>query len=289
MSPIGKLFVVINVALAAVIFGVTASFLANNDDYRFQLEQAERDNAAAVSELNDEIAGLNERLAVAERTRAQATTEKNDLEVANQGLRDDLAAANERADGLQSTLDEYNSRLGSLTASLESMNEQAQAANEARVAAVEASNEAQTRAAEAVANAANAEDRANDLADQLADTRRQLTATIDDVQRLDTLLTTAEKVTGQTRSDWGDAAPPISGSVLAVADSEAGTLIQINRGSNDDVKPGYTFDVFNVRTGEYKGRAVVELVHASTSTARVTTAGTAGTSITQGDSAKTIL
>ena len=89
MSPIGRIFVVLNIVLAAVIFGVAASFLAKNDNYRFRYEEAVRDKDKTTADLEAERDAINEQRQAAERLRDQTITEKTQLENQKAALEDD--------------------------------------------------------------------------------------------------------------------------------------------------------------------------------------------------------
>lgn len=288
MSPIGRIFVVLNIVLAAVIFGVTASFLAKNDNYRYRLEEATRDFDKTKAELEAERTEIADARDAAERLRDQTITEKNQLDTQKKALEDEIASLNTQKQQLQASVDQYNEKLSNLTASVETISSSADNANEARVAAIEARTQAEQSASEAIAAKADAEDRANSLMADLEDVRRQLTAARNELQQSETTVATLLDLSGLTLADVGRTAPPIDGAITNVAESENQTIVQINRGSNDQVKNGYTFHIFNTATGEYKGEAVVEYTHSSTCTA-VVTLKDASTTIMQGDRVATLL
>ena len=65
--------------------------------------------------------------------------------------------------------------------------------------------------------------------------------------------------------------PELAGRVTAVDGSHGTTVVVINLGKNDGVKPGHTFDVY--AGGVYKGKIYVETVNASQSAATIQMAG----------------
>ncbi|MEL6716579.1 MAG: hypothetical protein AAFP86_22565, partial [Planctomycetota bacterium] len=160
--------------------------------------------------------------------------------------------------------------------------------NEARLAAVEKANEETRKAEQAIAAQAAAEDRANALEKQLADARAESASLASQLQQTDAALDIAVAQLGTSRQDIGMAAPPISGAVTSVTDLNGTPIIQINKGALDQVKVGYKFEIYNTATNEYKGQAIVELLHPNTCTAVVTLKSDT-TAVMQGDKAATVL
>ena len=104
-------------------------------------------------------------------------------------------------------------------------------------------------------------------------------------QSLQTSLDTLVANTGADPADFLPM-PKIDGSVLGVETSVAPGLVAINAGSNQGVKRGFTFEVFD--GGTYKGQVRVEFVHADMCSGLITRT-VQGQSIRQGDGATTRL
>jgi hypothetical protein len=171
--------------------------------------------------------------------------------------------------------------LGDLTNQVGDMNSRVEQANNDRVAAVEAKRDAEAAADQANQARAAAERERDDLATQLADTERALTTMSAQAQDLDTTLKMVVAATGYNL-DGAAAVPQIDGAVLQYYSDLK--LVHINRGTNDQVKRGFVFDIFS--GGVYKGQARVEVVNPGTCTAVVLNS-VDGTQIMQGDRVST--
>ena len=82
------------------------------------------------------------------------------------------------------------------------------------------------------------------------------------------------------------AQPDIAGAVISVKNDPAPGLVAINKGANDGVLRGTTFEIFQGKV--YKGQVRVEFVHPTFSSA-VIVRTTDGSTISQGDNAVTNL
>lgn len=282
MSPIGRIFVVINLVLAGLFLGSAATSLASAQKYRTTAETEVANRVALKAELEEQIGSLEAKSLAAETLRNTIKTEKDALETQKLALEQDIKALSDEKNQLSAGFSGFDSRLGDLATQLENQSSQVEQANTERMAAAEARRTAEDERSAAVDAAAAAEDMANDLKAQVADLTKSLAMTRNELQSTETLLSTAMSVANLTLDDIGGAAPKIEGAVLQVASDL--NLVHINRGSNDQVKKGYEFDIYS--SGVYKGRAKVELVNATTCTALITVS-VDGTTISQGDIAST--
>ncbi len=80
--------------------------------------------------------------------------------------------------------------------------------------------------------------------------------------------------------------PSINGTIVTVSNETSPGWVAINRGSDQGVKRGFTFDVY--KGGTYKGRVLVETVEADMCVARIDMTAT-GSTIATGDNAATKL
>ena len=284
MSPIGRIFVVINLVLAAVFLGSGAAFLASGERYRTDFEKEIVAKAKMKEDLDSQIGELEAQKSAAERMREEMRNAKAQLETQKEALDADIAAKTDELNQLKAQVANWGSQVEGLSGQIETAVANAEAASEARVAAVDARNEAQNEAADAVRARAAAEDQINQLEAEIASLRTDLTATRGQLQSTETQLATAMQVAGLTIDDIGAAAPPINGAVLGVDAVGGATIVHINRGSNDNVKQGYVFEIYS--SGTYKGQARVEIVHGGSCSARMITARE-GTAVAQGDRAST--
>ena len=285
MSPIGRIFIVLNLILSAAFLGWASNALATVEDYKGQLEQASTDHAAALKEKDDEISALN--------------VANNDLSEAQRRFRTERDSAQGNADSLQTQLDEEKRRndkleanLAEIQATLGDYNATITQLSGEKDRAIERAHEAENERDDAVTSSQaaemakrDAEEAAQQAQTRIADLEVERTRLTDDVASLNTRLQVLVDQTGVDVSEIM-VQPQIEGAVLDVRMDLAPGLVMLNVGASHDVKRGYTFEIY--RGGQYKGQVRVENVQDNISSA-IITRSVPGTSIAQGDRAATQL
>lgn len=284
MSPIGRIFVVINLVLAAVFLGVAASFLASQDHFRSDYEQEVVAKSKMQADLDKKIAAAKAELAEATRQREDMRNLKAQLESQNNALEQEIASKTDSLSEKETLISGFKSNVGDLAKSFESATESASAANDARAAAIEARVAAENAMMAAEKGKADAEDQVNMLTDKVASLEAEITATRGQLQMTATQLTVAKVKYGISDAELGAAAPLIDGAVLGVTMVGGSKIVQLNVGSQDQVAVGHVFEIYNGST--YKGQARVEIVHDGTCTARMI-AVKSGVEVMQSDRAST--
>ena len=97
MSPIGRVFIVLNLILASVFVWAAGDFLKNQNNWKEKFTEAEAQNSEQVAKLNRQIDGLE--------------TERNNIDNAKTTFEQQLAAAKNQIQSLQ----DDNKRLSELT------------------------------------------------------------------------------------------------------------------------------------------------------------------------------
>lgn len=258
MSTIGKFFVVLNLALAALFVGASASLIAEAESYRTQYEEAVETHATEISDLEAESADWQSKYndAIAENQRL--LQQKGQLEADKSALEESLATERqtnteltERLQGiegkladLEGTNREQTNRIAELTRQNETLRSERDDALDERDAALAQA----TQATEAMQLA---QGEASDLALALA---RETERAEEAEAQLDALVT----YTGVDPATINNQ-PQLEGLVLSTEKANDTTYVVINIGKNSGVKVGYTFDVYNGAT--YKGRIKVQTVN----------------------------
>lgn len=264
MSPIGKLFVVLNLVFSLVILGVLGAILTKSEEYRTKYEdvQKELDTEKASweqerSDLSAEIeghkrdkVGLQEKINNLEVAGSNLKSDNESLRVDNQQLRDDVSKLQADYQKFTSSLTEvqtHNKDLASENADL--INQRNEAAN-ARRAAEEA--------------AARLEAQVSSLTSQVEQLKRQ----IDDIAAMNSDLEAQIEAAVQLGFDIAKvrAAPQIDG-VIQNVNRELG-LVVLSVGADDGVQRGTTFEVYSLGEG-YKGKVVVDDVYPDNAAARI--------------------
>ena len=281
MSPIARIFSILNLVLAASFLAWASTTLAHSQDYKRQYEKEVAAHESTTTEMNDQISEITA-------SRDQARTE-----AASHLVERDTAT--ERADRLDGDLDQVRSDLSDsqsntqrLTNSVDAIqenNRQLQGdkdrAVESRHEAERAKESAEESQQEAESNLVDAQSEIEALNNTVSDKDTEIVALNRTISELDTQLTTVVELTGVS-FDQITAQPAINATVVRAIHDISPGIVALNRGSEEGVKVGYTFEIFNA--GEYKGQVRVENVRANMCTALVTTTAP-GTQIGQGDSA----
>ncbi len=276
MSPIGRIFVIINLALSAAFLGFASNNLSAAQKYRGQFDAVTAELASTKTSMQADIDSITADRDAANRMRTEMRNQKEALDAKNTALEQELASATDELNELKSDMGNISSSIGDLSSSLDDMKSQVAQANEARAEAINARRDAENARDAAVAAREKADDRSNGLAADLAQAERDLTATSRSLDDANTTIAMVVEATGIDISR-GVGAPQIDGAVLQYRADQK--LVHINRGTNNKVKRGYIFDIYS--GGIYKGQARVEVVNPDTCTAVVV--ATTGSEIAQGD------
>ena len=285
MSPIGRIFSVLNLILAALFLSWAANNLATSHQYKDKLETAEADAATQKAELETQISDLRTQL---DTKTTEADRFSSELESAKDSERrvrqenDDLKSSNDSLTATNSknasTISDFESHI----AALEAAKDQAKAAQR----------DAESERDDALSTAETATTNANDLSaqnaalnKQIGDMQAEIVALNGRISELGTNLATVIDVTGANVDDIM-AQQLINGSVLQANYDVKPGLIAINVGKDSGVTRGYTFQIYN--GSQYKGEARVENVRDDMCTALILTT-VKGQKIQQGDRATTRL
>ncbi|MCA8979355.1 MAG: hypothetical protein H6831_04410 [Planctomycetes bacterium] len=285
MSPIGRIFSVLNLVLAALFLSWASMALSKADSFRIKYEEEVGARAADVERLEGEKSA-----ALAAKTSAESRASSLNDQLEN--AKNDAARLTREVEAKDQANDVMQADLGRISNSLESANSSRDAASAAQLEAVERANAADNAKSEALAAKQAAETQVADLRAQIAALNSQLKDKNADLvalqKELDNKNTELAVLVDATGVEVGSllAMPLINGVVIeALYDVEPG-LVAINKGSADKVERGYTFDIYN--GADYKGRVRVENVRENTCTA-IVTQPVDGKRIGQGDKAATRL
>ncbi|MEO6710130.1 MAG: hypothetical protein ABI054_03875 [Planctomycetota bacterium] len=284
MSAIGRIFLILNLVLAAVFLGFAANQLSQNTNVSESLRNERSAHEATKTTLNGTVSTLNTQVSQLkndtstlrdDRDQQKATSERNAQDLnhekeVNAQLRGELT-------GIKESLNGYNTTIASLTTQKDTLVKEKEDAFAARDKAESEKTAADTarREAELGITKANA---------NIADLEVAKTSAEKKAKSLDSELQQLYTVTKQPRIGTPQAL--VEGSVLSVDTSIAPGLLAINKGSNDKVVRGTVFDVYSGST--YKGRAKVEVVHDGYCSALIILQAK-GTQISQGDRVTTQL
>ena len=281
MSPIGRVFIVLNLVLSAAFLGWAANALGTTGDYKKELEAEKKAHAADVAGKEAELQKLQVELNGATEQQGKFREQRDQLQASldqKTTQYDEQKRANDTMQGnltkIQATLGEYNNTFTQLTQQKDAALERAHEAERARDAAVQAKDAAEMAKRDS-------DDKANAAMTQIGDLEKERTSLQDKVSTLETRMATVVEKTGVDLSSI-EAAPQIDAYVLEV--NRELKLVVLNKGKKDDVKKGYTFSIY--RGAQYKGQIRIQDVQDGMCSGTIVAEKAA---ITKGDSATTSL
>jgi DNA gyrase/topoisomerase IV subunit A len=270
MSTIGKFFVVLNLALAALFVGVSASLIGESDSFRDKYETEVQAKADLQADLDKSVGDLTTERDQAKAESQRLLSDNSNLSAEKTALTESLESERQQNSDLRESLQGIEGKLsdlegtnGQLASDLDGVRRQYETVREERDTALDARDAANSTANSATDAKNMAEGRSSDLALQLA--RSEERAAVAEA-KLSTVVS-LYKVDLQSIG----AQPQMEGSVLSVDTVEGTTYVVINLGKHDSVQPGFTYDVYNGST--YKGQIYVQTVNESKSAATLEMAG----------------
>lgn len=285
MSPIGRIFSVLNLALAVWFLAWAVQTAGKNDEFQRKHQEEVASHARTRTELEDRIRRVQAELATAEGNAAASREQYEQKRNEASRLEGELASARTRAEQADATAQRLSNSFDALKDQLDRATQDAARAAEARVAAERARDTAQAGEQRAQSSLADAQSQIRALNASIGDGQERIAQLERQIQDLETDLDTLVAVTGVSRSGI-TAQPQIDAMVIQANYDIPPGLIALNAGADKGVQRGHTFEIYNGPT--YKGQARVENVHQTMSTALIIRP-VEGAVVRQGDRATTRL
>ncbi len=272
MSPVGKLFVVLNLVLAALFVGSAANLIGTSGDFRAKFEASTASAAAAASEHESVLNELQARLDQASGERDRVGALKDQKDAAISAMTEDLETERRENASLREGLSKIQVALGNLEDTNRSQGQALARVTEENQNLRDERNSAMADRDVAVAASTSAGSDKDAAVRRASDLQLELRRVSERASELDAQL---QQVVAIYRVDLADigAQPMLEGSILSAEYVGDTGYVTINLGKNDGIQAGYTFDVY--RGGTYKGRIHVETVNQSVASALVQLAGNA--------------
>jgi prefoldin subunit 5 len=281
MSPIGRIFIVLNLILSAAFLGWASNALGKTADYKDQIAKLQTDNAEALKKKDEEISKLTVDLAGVTEQQSRMREQRDTNEAEANRLKtqlEELKRANDQMQAnltkIQATLGDYKSSIDQLSQQKDAAIERAHEAERARDAAVQEKDEAVVAKNDAEEGTRNAQRRIQDL-------EAQAQGLGEEVSKLETRIAMLVSTTGASLGDVM-APPKIDAQVLKVDRNLK--FVVLNKGKADKVQAGFTFSVYRGTT--FKGQVRIQDVQDGLSSGIIVNEAAA---ITTGDSATTVL
>ena len=284
MSPIGRVFIIVNLILAAAFLGVAGTFLQNQTHWKglYDTEKAAHETYARLAESTE--SDLRNDVSAKE----LSLTSTNDLLQTRTTERDAGRAENERLskqlDTMEGNINQLTSQTAAMRSSIDASVNMAQEAYSQSAAAQKEKDDAVQAMEDAVANLRDATFQGTQLQDQI----QALTAQISDLgsELSQSELLVAAAVAKGFLATTTTAQPDLRGVVSMVG--AAGRLITVRiteNPANAEITPGIRFAIFSGET--YKGDVLIDSIEGTHAFGKLF-AGT-GVTILPGDQAATKL
>lgn len=284
MSPIGRLFIILNLILAAAFIAYAGFYLKNQTSYKTKLDEQVAAALAEKTSLEEQISKLGGQV---QSYSTDLTTKTNQLanskvtikalEEADTDNKSKLARLTAKLEGIEGSVGNVASTLEQQMARIESLTKDWVAANEEKLKAVGSRDDLQNKlnAVQASLEKANArnESLVADLNEASAE-QRELETQIAVIRRA--IPSVGEIIKGVQ--------PQVDGTIMTV--TPALRSVTISLGENSGVTPGMSFSVHNGTT--YKGEVRVVEVSDNIAFGRIENA-VASQKISKGDKATTRL
>lgn len=284
MSPIGRVFIVLNLVLSGVFLGYAGFYLSEADSWKNDYAKMEKAKDAEITSLK----GENNILRTDKETATNEVSSLNrtvaNLKNANAAKDDELKELNGRFTSLQSSYQGIQSSVSSLAQSSEKQNERIaelsqsylEAKNE-RAVAIAARDQAKEELEAESSSRRGTEEKNQALQDRLASANM----TIRDMElRMDAIAAVVPNI-GEIISGT---LPPVKGEVFAVNTDLKTVFLRLNDGEIDKVSKGWRFSIHDGT--KYKGEvSIIDVdAEAKTATGRILAENA---TISRGDRAET--
>lgn len=285
MSPIGKVFTILNLVLAGLFLGWAVHAASSGQELKAKYETEVAAHTATRNALGTEKSTLLASKQELEAQKARLMTERDEAVAKAQRHEEDLNKEAARNGQLSASVTKIETTLEGLVASKDKMAADMLRATQAQSEAEKAQAAAQAAQREAESQLGELQQKLSSAEATIADLERTRESLKKDMAKVQNQLETVVSQTGFSLANVA-AMPLVEGRVISVVKDPAPGMVAINKGKSSNVAPGFTFEIYDGQT--YKGQVRVDYVQENTCSA-VIVRQAPGQTIRQGDSAATRL
>lgn len=278
MSPIGRVFIVLNLGLAFAFVGFAGTYLRHATNWKSQydttnaaLEDARKKHDAQVAQITGDFESAKNNLTRSESNLKSTETRLEEAKTENERLAAQIAS-------MEGSIKESQSSLKAIKDAVEATSTKADDAYKMAVKASDERNEALNARVKADDDLKTANAKIKELEDKLAENNGHVARLQAEVGEKETLLNYVKLQNGGLLPN---PVPSMSGSVVTVGRDGKLLTVKIDRKSGDP-KPGHNLAIY--ANNQYKGEFVVDTVEGDFLFGRLTKS-VAGASIAAGDRA----
>ncbi|MFT7463703.1 MAG: putative RNA-binding protein with TRAM domain [Pseudohongiellaceae bacterium] len=274
MSSVGKIFVVVNLVLSLLVVGSLGALLQAS-------KATAEENVNLQNQIVEVQADFEQQLSARDAELRSVEHEKQRLVEENQDLDVRASNAENAADKQEANNRELDNNLSKLTSSYSLLQGDLSARDQASRDLQGRNDDLTAQSQSALDDARQAEQARRDAVDRANGLSKQITMLEDEnaealARAYEAEMLVEVAVEGGFNPSLIMGMPLIHAEVADV-DSEYGFVI-LNKGANDGVELGYTFEVYNTENG-YLGQVKVDQVHPNYATATIEAENSAGPGI----------
>jgi hypothetical protein len=256
MSPIGRVFIVLNSLLAGGFLFVSGTYLQQQHNYKAKLEAANKAHEAKVADLSGQIDRISGERTTFENAKTASETQLNDLKNVNAQLNDENKRLSSKLDSLEGDVKQLVAAAQAANSEMKAAFDKARAAYDMSIADGKVKDEAVREKDTAVAENRDLKTKIASLEENVTGRDSKIAGLENDVSRLGLLVKVAE-TQGFVRTS---AAPNLSGLVTNATDRLCTIQVSDNPG-NVNIKEALelgkvSFAIFDA--SGYKAEAVAE-------------------------------
>jgi len=250
MSPIGRVFIVLNLILAGTFVGFAGTYLQRQDNYKKQYESEKDARAKENAQATKEKADLTEKVNHGELDKTQLQNQLNSVKNEKDALADENKVMNGRLTSMEADYKAMNSSFNGMKTEVASAFQQIKDSTDKSITADAAKDAAVREKDDAVAKLVGANAKIAEHEETIKNKDVALAGLTKDKGEL-SLLVDVARLKGFIDQM---ATPPLGGTVVSVSDKLC-TLSITSNPTNAEIKRGYKFAIYDGST--YKGEARV--------------------------------
>lgn len=282
MSPIGRIFIVLNLALAGGFVYFSGVYLQRATDWKAKHETLKETTDSQVVQLQGQVASSQDDLRDKERQLTASETQNNSLETQVKEKNAEIEQLSRQLSTIQAEIQTQAANYSTISSSIDTATSEYQEAAKLAIQAGQARDEAVRSAEVARADLRDANDRIASQEAMIVEHKGQIAQLGQTLKEKNVLL---DLVRERYPGFLGTAQPDLKGTIERVdADGKLVTILITQDESDAGVKPGYSFAIYDGAL--YKGEALVQDVDGKFAFCRVTRS--TGSPIRKGDEAATI-
>lgn len=254
MSVIAKILVVLNLVLAVVFLGASATYLGQKEGWRLKYEKLDAETQATIKALNDNLNQATKNYQDQQQMTSVEVTKNAELRARIEQKEDEYGKLREAHNTLLGQYERLSQVEKDQLDQIKQLMSDKDGLIAARDQALQEKAAAVKEANDAVTEQRRLETELQDAKDQCGNLEKQLVAANEDLDKTKLVVKAYEDKVGPLP---GIIAPPKIDATVAGVDNNL-NIVMLSVGGDDGVKEGFEFTIY--RNNEYVGQIVIDRV-----------------------------